>query len=182
MPQSIAQLWSGILDGNPRSWEEMVRRFNPLVVAAARAHGLAAVDLEDCAQQTWLALYTGRAHINDPLAIPTWLVTVAKRKAQRLQIRQKAGTTAEQEFNPEANSVSPEDLYVKALEAARLHIALELLDSRCARLLKRLFLASEEYTYQEIAEELRIAPNSLGPIRSRCLARLRKILSELDHG
>lgn len=168
--------------GDSQAWEQLVRRYNSLVITVARAHGLAADDLSDCAQQTWLALYTGRKTIKDPLKIPSWLVRVARRKAQRIQIKSKSRLTAEQHFEPDQAAVSPEAEYLQALDSARIQTALELLDPRCRQLLARLFLSEEDWSYPEIARDLGLAPNSLGPIRSRCLMRLRKILEELDPG
>ena len=179
MSQSLTELWSRVLADDPRSWEQLVRRYNPLIIAVARAHGLAAADLEDCAQQTWLALYTGRTRIQKPASIPSWLVRVAKRKAQRVQLRKKSSLAAEEGFDPDTGSISPEEVFLQAAEAARLYTALEMMDPRCRRLLELLFLSDEEWSYQDIARDLGISPNSLGPIRSRCLTRLRRILKEL---
>lgn len=180
MSDSLSQIWSGVLSGNARAWEVLVRRFNDMIVAVARGHGLAAADLEDCAQQTWEALYRGRHRIESPPAIPAWLVRVARRKAQRIQTRQKAARSAEEQYERPDQTDTPEQAYLAAMKTARLHAALEQLDPRCARLLRQLFFASEELSYSDIARQLGLAPNSLGPIRSRCLSRLRKILEEYD--
>jgi DNA-directed RNA polymerase specialized sigma24 family protein len=94
MHQSLSSPWSDALAGDEKTWERLVRRFNSLVVAAARSHGLAEADLEDCAQQAWFALYIARGKIRDPLGIPAWLVRVARRKAQRLQLRAKSRRSA----------------------------------------------------------------------------------------
>ena len=180
MQQSLSSLWSDVLVGDEKAWERLVGRFNSLVVAVARSHGLAEADLEDCAQQAWFALYTARGKIRDPLGIPAWLVRVARRKAQRLQLRAKSRLSAEERFDPVSPTSSPEEQYLHALEAARIQTALELLDPRCRNLLARLFLSDDDCSYKELARDLGIAANSLGPIRSRCLKRLRKILENLD--
>lgn len=180
MDQSLTKLWTRVVAGDADGWELLVRRYNSLVIAAARVHGLAVADLEDCAQQTWLALYNGRRQIRDPMKIPTWLVRVAKRRAQGIQIKNKSRLAAEEQHDPGEKIASPEDLYLQTLEAARIHTALEYLEPRCRILLGKLFLSAEDWSYPEIARDLGLAANSLGPIRSRCLARLRKILEELD--
>jgi RNA polymerase sigma factor (sigma-70 family) len=180
MYQPLDTLWNRVTADESKAWEELVRRYNTLVIAVARAHGLAAADLEDCAQQTWLALYLGRKRIKDPLKIPTWLVRVAKRKAQKIQLKAKSRLSAEGHFEGSSQTASPEELYLQALEAARIQTALELLDPRCRQLLARLFLSDEDWSYRQIARDLGLAANSLGPIRSRCLLRLKRILEELD--
>ena len=178
--QSLSLIWKRVRAGDLDAWEELVRRYNPLVIAVARSHGLAASDLEDCAQQTWLALYIAREKIKDPLRIPAWLIRVAKRGAQRIQLRMKARHSAEELFDPVQPTSSPEEQYVQALEAARLQRALELLDPRCRLLLARLFLTDDNWSYEEVARDLGLATNSLGSIRSRCLKRLRKILDKME--
>jgi RNA polymerase sigma factor (sigma-70 family) len=180
MSDSLSKIWSDVVIGNARAWEILVRRYNGLIVAVARGHGLAAADLEDCAQQTWIALYRSRHTIENPLAVPAWLVRVAKRKAQRIQTRRKTARSAEEQFDHPDHVDTPERAYLAALDTARLHGAIESLDPRCARLLRQLFFADEDVSYKDIARQLGLAPNSLGPIRSRCLSRLRKILEELD--
>lgn len=181
MNNSLPQLWKSILEGDSRSWEKLVRRYNPLIIAVARSHGLAVADLEDCAQQTWLALYKGRDKIENSHSIPAWLVRVAKRKAQRIQLSGKTRLSAEEQFDPVTQIPSPEELYIEALEAAKIHTALEMLDPRCKILLGKLYFANEEWSYKEIAIGLGLAPNSLGSIRSRCLEKLRVILEKLDN-
>jgi len=180
MLQPIPALWAAVVAGDTAAWEQLVRRYNALVVAVARAHGLATSDLEDCAQQTWMALYSGREKIKDATKVPGWLVRVAKRKAQRIQLKNKSRLSAEGNFDSDHGARSPEELHSEAMESARIQTALELLDPRCRQLLARLFLSDEEWSYQEIAGQMGLSTNSLGPIRTRCLMRLRKILEELD--
>jgi DNA-directed RNA polymerase specialized sigma24 family protein len=55
--------------------------------------------------------------------------------------------------------------------------AMAALDNRCDTLLRALFLESDQ-SYVATAERLGIAVGSIGPIRARCLARLRTILNE----
>lgn len=59
--------------------------------------------------------------------------------------------------------------------------AMEQLDERCRRLLIALFLSPDTMSYNEIAKSLKISPNAMGPLRSRCLKRLRKILDEMGY-
>jgi DNA-directed RNA polymerase specialized sigma subunit len=66
----------------------------------------------------------------------------------------------------------------KVERQALLEVALRQLDDRCQSLLKALFFAPEELSYEQIAKSVGIAFNSLGPIRGRCLQRLRKLIEE----
>ena len=64
---------------------------------------------------------------------------------------------------------------------AVLDLALDQLDPRCAKLLRALFLSDESQSYAEIAKSLGVTANAFGPLRSRCLKRLRKILEEMGY-
>ncbi|MEW2578083.1 sigma-70 family RNA polymerase sigma factor [Streptomyces syringium] len=65
---------------------------------------------------------------------------------------------------------------VLAAETGReLRAAVRRLPGRCPRLLSAL-LSGNDPTYREIAGELGISQGSLGPVRSRCLGCLRRML------
>ena len=59
--------------------------------------------------------------------------------------------------------------------------AVESLDGRCRDLMQLLFYSEEPLTYAEVAARLGIAEGSIGPIRGRCLERLRHQLTVLRH-
>lgn len=56
--------------------------------------------------------------------------------------------------------------------------AVERLEPRCRQLIELLFLTEPEPSYAEIGRRLGIPIGSIGPTRGRCLARLRKGLSD----
>ncbi|MFG2192266.1 sigma-70 family RNA polymerase sigma factor [Streptomyces sp. NPDC048639] len=65
---------------------------------------------------------------------------------------------------------------VLAAETRRaVHAAVARLPGRCPRLLTAM-LSSKDPTYREVAGELGISQGSLGPVRSRCLGCLRRML------
>jgi RNA polymerase sigma factor (sigma-70 family) len=55
--------------------------------------------------------------------------------------------------------------------------AVDSLDVRCRQLIELLFLSEPELSYTEIGNRLGMATGSIGPTRSRCLDRLRALLS-----
>ena len=170
-----SELWREILTGNSRSWEVLVKRYQRLVYAVATRAGLSMSDASDCFQQTWVLLYENRKKMKDPSRLSAWLVTTAKREAIRLN--RMAGRNAG-EVNPdEADSHVLPDEELEILEC-QIHLenGLKELDPRCRKLLEHFFFAEEEESYEMIAERIGLLPNSLGPIRRRCLQRLKEIL------
>ncbi|MYW31886.1 sigma-70 family RNA polymerase sigma factor, partial [Streptomyces sp. SID2119] len=71
---------------------------------------------------------------------------------------------------------SPERAALGAAERRALRAAMARLPGRCSRLLDAM-LAPTDPTYREIAGELGMSQGSLGPIRSRCLGCLRRMLA-----
>jgi RNA polymerase sigma factor (sigma-70 family) len=181
MPRPLTEIWHSVVEGDQGAWAELVRRYSPLVFTVARRAGLEAADAEDCAQYTWVALYRNRKRIRDPQRLPAWLMRTTRRQAAYQVRRLKAYPKTD--LSPEM--LIEERLPDHALEQlerqAMIELGLAELGPRCRTLIRLLFLAPEETSYKEIARALDVAPNSLGPIRSRCLKRLRKKLEELGY-
>uniref|UniRef100_A0AAU2JJM9 Sigma-70 family RNA polymerase sigma factor n=1 Tax=Streptomyces sp. NBC_00049 TaxID=2903617 RepID=A0AAU2JJM9_9ACTN len=70
----------------------------------------------------------------------------------------------------------PEDALLHGEENRALRSAVARLPGRCPELMKAL-LSPRDLTYREIAGELGISQGSLGPVRSRCLGCLRRMLA-----
>lgn len=181
MEDTLVEIWQHVLQGSQRHWEQLVTRFAPLVFSVARRSGLDENEAEDCAQQVWIDLYKGRLTIQDPQGLPAWLIRVASRKATRI-LRRAAKEQEARGQNRNTNVEPPADDELLRLERyAQLELALDQLDDRCRALLRAVFYSSPECSYRDVAGEIGIPLNSLGPTRSRCLKKLRKILTELGY-
>jgi RNA polymerase sigma factor (sigma-70 family) len=179
--QRIGDIWAQVRDGDHEAWRALVERYAPLVYTVALRIGLTKIDAEDCAQHTWMALYRNRRVIKDPSRIPFWLIQTTRRQAVRMIKLMSRHTFVDPDPEVKAETVLPDEEMAALERQAILEIALDRLDGRCAELLRALFFAPEAKSYREIAKGLGIAPNTLGPLRSRCLERLRKVLEELGY-
>lgn len=178
MTRGIHEIWAGVLEGDSGSWRELVDLYARLVFTVACRAGLSIADAEDCVQQVWINLYRRRRSVRDPVALPAWLIRATHRRAisMKLRTQKQAEVDETQEFAP----IRLPDEVVSSLEvSALIEIAMSQLDERCRRILQELYFSPEEKPYQQIAQELRIKANSLGPLRSRCLHRLKKNLEKL---
>jgi RNA polymerase sigma factor (sigma-70 family) len=179
--KDIQAIWRGVQAEDPDAWRRLVRLYAGLVNSVARRAGLSVPDAEDCAQQTWLALYRRRRAIKDPVALPLWLMRTTQRRAVQMARRLAHETTLEK-FEEVRDPQLPADEALSKLEAERyLRRALRKLDPRCRRLINSLFLSERRKSYQEIARVLGVKPNSFGPLRSRCLAQLRAVLKNMGY-
>jgi RNA polymerase sigma factor (sigma-70 family) len=95
-------------------------------------------------------------------------------------LRQARAGEVSDNTDPPHDGPLPDEEIIRIERTAQLEYAMEQLDDRCHRLLREIFLSHEHATYREIAERLGIPLNSLGPTRSRCLKRLRRILNDLN--
>ena len=179
MKATVNSIWNKVVSGDADAWESLVLRYASLVYSVACRCGLTSGDAEDCAQQTWIALYNGRHSINDPSKLPAWLTSTTKRKAVRMRTRLlKAAEVHDQSQKP-PSIMQPDEAIIELQHKAQIEYALEQLDGRCRDLLTEIFFSDSETSYRDIARKLGIPTNSLGPTRMRCLSKLRKILTDL---
>jgi RNA polymerase sigma factor (sigma-70 family) len=177
--KSTEELWTAILDGDLGAWRELVERYARLVHAVAIRAGISEFDADDCSQHAWMALYKHRKTIRDPVTIPAWLMRTTRRQA--IQMIQRQARTREIDSNapPIEQTLLPDDEMALLEQQTAVEFALAKLNPRCRKLLSLLFLESKSKSYREVAAALDVAPNTLGPLRSRCLNRLKKILREM---
>lgn len=185
MIPDLPSIWSRVVRGDASAWQQLVDGYAGLVYTVARRAGLSAPDAEDCAQQTWLALYRNRKKIKDPEALPAWLIRSTHRRAVHIcQKYARESPTASADIDPNRQvdgAALPDEIMAKLESRAVLEAAVAQLDGRCRKLVTWLFLSPEHISYDDVSRRLGVNPNSLGPLRSRCLKRLRKILKDMGY-
>ncbi|WP_183095909.1 RNA polymerase sigma factor [Nocardioides stalactiti] len=154
------------------AWNELVRRYERLVYTVALRNGLSADDAADVTQSTFVALVDSLDRIRDDEKLASWLMTVARRQAWRS--RNLSRRTTPLETTPE-ESVDP---FADWASVAALHDALATLGGPCRDLLVALYFEKEEPSYAEIARRLGRSIGGIGPLRGRCLDKLRVILQD----
>ncbi|THA66624.1 sigma-70 family RNA polymerase sigma factor [Streptomyces sp. A0958] len=158
----------------------LVRTLYPLVRAEARAEGAAsttgaAIDPADLEQTVWVRLLERPAHQGPPTDPARWVRDTVRAEARR------ARRTARHEHPYRDDRVpdpagGPERAALGADQRRMLRTAMNRLPAGCARLLDAMF-APTDPTYRQIAGELGMSQGSLGPMRSRCLGCLRRMLA-----
>lgn len=164
------------------AWKELIQRFSSLVYSVARRYGLNEEDCSDVFQLTFQALYQGLDRIEQPETLPKWLSVTASRMSLRAN-RNRGKTIPFETEDMNLNDVlaaedrSAEESAVIACDAFELRRALAQLTDRCGPLLLALYF-DEDLSYQEISLQLDIPVGAIGPTRSRCLEKLRKVLEK----
>lgn len=154
----------------------------PLLAAESDAEAPAAgVEPSDLEQAVWLRLLeqlrdTGSA----PERPAEWLRRAVRAEARRARRTSDRERPYREEPGHDAGTAEPQGSPESSLMAAEgrrtLRAAVTRTPGRCPRVLTAM-LDPEDPTYREIAGELGISQGSLGPMRSRCLGCLRRMLA-----
>lgn len=169
---ALAPTVTAALAGDSAAWARLVRRYEPMLRDIGRQHRLAPPDIEDVTQATWLRLFRMLGAIRTPAALGGWLATTMKRECwRRLQAPSREVLV---EVVPDAGVT--DDVLSAVLAAERrdaLREALTTLPERHRELMV-LLTVEPALSYAEIGARLGIPTGSIGPIRARSLARLRR--------
>jgi len=160
------------------AWHEIVERYAPLVWSICARYRLSGADVEDVRQTVWLGLVEQLDKLREPAALPGWLATTTQReclRVLRLSSRYEffRGDPDDSLLSAEAIPAVIEEEILLAERNAKLRAAMADLGDGDRRLLA-LLLSDPPLPYARISEILGIPPGSIGPMRGRCLARLRR--------
>jgi RNA polymerase sigma factor (sigma-70 family) len=150
-----------------------VSRYESLVYAVARRNGLTQDDAADVTQTTFAALLTHVDSLRDNESLPAWLSQVARRESWRL-----ARVSRRESVHPPA--MAYEDPVADWERREVIEAALSRLGSPCQEALFLLFLDPSCPTQEVVAERLGRAAGGIGPLRSRCLEKLRAVIEGND--
>ncbi|MFZ5549260.1 MAG: RNA polymerase sigma factor [Pseudomonadota bacterium] len=173
--------------GDATAWEALVGRYQRLVYAIVTRMGLDEHAAADVFQAVFEKLVQHLPRLREPDRLQAWIVTTAKREglaARRRGQRQVSMTRPDDEdsagpgeWDIADDSPGAEQQLDDLQQLHRLRLGLERLDERCRELLLLVFRDEDERLgYDEIGRRLGLPVGSIGPTRSRCLGKLRKLL------
>lgn len=168
---SDARLLQGCRRGEAQSWDALVHRYERLVFSVALRNGLSSADAADVTQSTFVALLEACDRLRDDERLAAWLITVARRKAWRVIRRASREWLSDEVPVAPAPGLSWEEIAV-------LHDALLRLAAPCRELLLALYFDPEKPSYAEIAARFDRSVGGIGPMRGRCLQRMRGLLDQ----
>lgn len=159
------------LEGDVRSYEELVRRYERLAGRVLYPYARREISVEDLVQETFLKAYDRLETFNPDYRFKTWLMTIANNLGVDTLRRRRELV----EFNADLHSTpspGPESRAVDADRSQSLQEAiLRLPETYSVPLILRY---TEEMSYAEIAESLSITTSA---VKSR-LFRARNMLGE----
>ena len=185
LEKSDAALIKACQRGDEQSWDELVERYQRLIITIPRRAGLSEEQAADVFQEVFLTLFEKLDEIEQPEKIRSWLVTTAKFKTWGAVRGEKNlyAPASEEEMEYEMNSLADEsplaDEALIVLEQQHsIRAALAQLEKRCRMIISMIYLREPAATYAEVAEAVGIGETSISPTRARCLKKLAKILTE----
>jgi RNA polymerase sigma factor (sigma-70 family) len=177
--RDLAALVHDSADGDAEAWNELVQRYQGLVVVIIRHYRLSAADAQDVAQTVWLRLVENLRRIREPAALPGWITTVTRHECEHY-LRVNSRSVSVDPLDLTRLSALNGDEAMEELLAAERH---QVLRDALAELAERSplewtllrFLTSDPPSpYEEIRSILGIAKGSIGPTRRRAIDKLRE--------
>jgi RNA polymerase sigma factor (sigma-70 family) len=178
---SDEQLITACLSDDTDAWDALISRYERLVYTIPVRYGLTQGEVEDVFQSVWLSLLKSISSLRQPDRVAAWLVTTARRECWERRRgadyeRTVSSSLDSLMLDKEGEEIGPEEVVGTFRRHEALREGLGHLDDRCRALLWHLYYDSTIPSYADIADELDMPIGSIGPMRARCLKKLRGLL------
>jgi RNA polymerase sigma factor (sigma-70 family) len=173
------------LGGDSDAWEALILRYKRLIYSIPIRAGFSPVDAADIFQSVCLKLFEKLSTLRNQQKIAAWLMTTTSRECWRIIERRRRETRPsiyDQDYEQDiVNRLASEEPLADQRRIAfeRQQIvrgAIDGLSERCRVLIRLLFYSKEVPSYADIARQIKLPLNSIGPTRARCLQKLKRIL------
>jgi RNA polymerase sigma factor (sigma-70 family) len=163
--------------GDQQAWNEIIERYSPLVWSICLRYRLDRQDIDDVGQSVWLLLVERISRLREPAALPGWLATTTQRECLRVlraaRRHDHAELLPEEQMPPDPDATVIEEEILAAERDAGIRAAFAELPRGCRELLA-LLVSDPPRSYEDISAALGMRVGSIGPMRARCLDRLRR--------
>lgn len=179
---SDEQLIGRCLKGDQEAWSALIDKYKNLIYSIPVKLGMYQ-DAGDIFQSVCVDLLSELPRLREHRALPKWLMQTCyhkclhyQRAAERLVELAPEGTDSDAASAASSADDLPEHMLVQLEQEQILRDAITELPEKCERMVRLLFFEIPPRPYESVAEELGMATGSIGAIRGRCLAYLRKRL------
>jgi RNA polymerase sigma factor (sigma-70 family) len=180
--QADEQLIERCLAGDAEAWSALIDKYKNLIYSIPIKLGMHQ-DAGDIFQAVCVHLLSNLSQLREHRALPKWLIQTCYHEC----LRHQRANSRHAEFDagldhPEDPSPLAEQTIIELQQEQNLREAISEMPERCGQMIRMLFFEMPARPYEEIARELGVATGSIGFIRGRCLARLRKYLETRTSG
>lgn len=178
---SDEKLIKSCLKGDPEAWAALIDKYKNLIYSIPIKFGMYQ-DAADIFQGVCVDLLSELPRLRDHRALPKWLIQTCYHKClyhQRMAGRSVELEPADAETPSDDDQTAlPDHMLVQLEQEQMMREAISELSGRCAQMIQMLFFEFPSRPYEEVAKELGLATGSIGFIRGRCLAQLKKELEK----
>src|SRR5580704_8873864 len=181
---SDERLISLCLQGDQEAWSALIDKYKNLIYSIPIKLGMYQ-DAADIFQSVCVDLLSELPRLREHRALPKWLMQTCYHKCLRHQRAADKLVELEPEDTDGDAGLAvgraddlPEHMLVQLQQEQILRDAISELPEKCEQMVRLLFFELPPRPYQDIADELGMATGSIGAIRARCLAHLRKHLEK----
>ena len=185
LAKTDAELVKACRRGDETAWNELVERFQRLIITIPRRAGLSEEQSADVFQEVFMTLFEKLDEIEQPERIRSWQVTTAKYKTWGAVRGTKNLYSPATDEEMEAEMANLPDVALLAdarlIELEQQHqirTALGELEEKCRTILSMIYLRDAAASYAEVAHAIGVGETSISPLRARCLKKLAKILEK----
>jgi RNA polymerase sigma factor (sigma-70 family) len=166
------------LRNDPVAWEVLLERYKRLIYSVTVRYRFEIDERHEIFQTVCIEILQSLPSLREVAMLRHWIVTITIRQCNdflRKKYRDRALYSPDEiaGHDPITDTVQ---IYVASEREEWLRMAMKDLSERCRLLIERLFLQEEKSSYEDVARDLGISPDSVGSARQRCLERLRKLL------
>jgi len=181
-----AKLIRRCLKGDQEAWSALIDKYKNLIYSIPIKLGMHQ-DAPDIFQSVCVDLLTELPRLREHRALPKWLMQTCyhkclhyQRAADRLVELTPEGQKSDSDAAPLVSNEEdlPGHLLVQLEQEQILRDAITELPEKCERMVRLLFFEIPARPYADVAKELGMATGSIGAIRARCLAFLKKHLEK----
>jgi RNA polymerase sigma factor (sigma-70 family) len=166
------------LQGDELAWDNLTRRYGPLVYSIPRRQGMSAADADDVFQNVFTIVFRHLGSLRNQKCLAAWLITITRRECLHYCRRTPDHDDLMEELVDSGNRLTEQVEHRE--QQLLIHRALGRLEPTDQALLSALFLEIPTPSYVEIARRLGMAVGSIGPARARSLKKLAAALFELE--
>lgn len=181
---SDERLIARCLQGDQEAWSALIDKYKNLIYSIPVKLGMHQ-DAADIFQSVCVDLLSELPRLREHRALPKWLMQTCyhtclryQRAAGRLVELEPEGANGEAVLPASSADDLPEHMLVQLEQEQILRDAICELPEKCERMVRLLFFEIPPRPYEDVADELGMATGSIGAIRARCLAYLRKCLEK----
>ena len=178
---SDERLVKACLKGDAEAWSSLIDKYKNLIYSIPIKLGMYQ-DAADIFQSVCVDLLAELPNLRDYRALPKWLIQTCYHKC--LHCRRIEGRHVELEAEdvekPRGNTETAlaDHMLVQLEQEQMVRDVISEMPERCERMIRMLFFETPPRPYDDVAKELGLATGSIGFIRGRCLAQLKKHLEK----